>query len=281
MQGEEPSDQGLGKAKSRGGVGSGKSKTRRPDNQEAESMFSHSKRIVLVIAAFGLVASLAGTASAAPLRPWGGGLDSGSATFISWTGGGDDAGLFGDPLIIPAGGPGEYDTFVFFPAGFRAENAGTGSSVTTTDRIEVTITANLGYNVTSIVVSEYGDYAITGPGGSVDLQGTLSASEVGGLGRFYSDSVDPALGFPSFPITSGSGDFQADASIDLSGDVPGWTSFTFELENDLIAFAAAGSTASIEKKLVGQGVAVQFIPEPATLALLGMGALVAVRRRRA
>lgn len=244
-------------------------------------MFSHSKRIVLIIAAFGLIASLVGSASAAPLRPWGGGLDSGSATFISWTGGGDDAGLFGDPLIIPAGAPGEFDTFVFFPAGFRAENVGTGSPVTTSDRIEVTITANVGHNITSIVVSEYGDYSITGPGGSVDLQGTLSATEVGGQGRFYSDALDPALGSPTFPATSGSSDFQMDAAIDLSGDVPGWTSFTFVLENDLIAFAAAGSTASIEKKLVGDGVSVQFIPEPATLALLGMGALVAIRRRRA
>jgi hypothetical protein len=72
-----------------------------------------------------------------------------------------------------------------------------------------------------------------------------------------------------------------DAGIDLSGAAPGWSSFTLELSNELISIASAGSTASIAKKVVGGGVAVTFIPEPATLALLGMGALVAVRRRRA
>lgn len=217
----------------------------------------------------GLAGVLALPAMAAPARPWAN--SSGSATNWTWANGGDDNGLFGDPVLI--GG----DTFVFFPSNFRAESQGAGE-VRTDDRIEVQIFANAGLALAQVIVTEYGDYSITGASGQVDVIATLDLTEIGGSGR----SASAGLSSPQLPTASGSGNWDATAAIDLNFEVPLWTAFTLELTDELIAIAGAGTTASIEKTLAGAAVGVTIIPEPATMALvvLGLAGLSARRRRK-
>jgi hypothetical protein len=51
------------------------------------------------------------------------------------------------------------------------------------------------------------------------------------------------------------------------------------IDNQLVAVSEAGTVAFIKKKEIG-GVAITVVPSPASLALVGLGGLVAARRRR-
>jgi hypothetical protein len=53
------------------------------------------------------------------------------------------------------------------------------------------------------------------------------------------------------------------------------------MTNNLIAFSIPGSSAVIRKTIVGGAMAINVLPEPGVLGLVGLAGLVAVRRRRA
>lgn len=225
------------------------------------------KSILALCAVAAFTVTAVAPAIAAPVRPWAN--SSGSGTFFSWNGGGDDNGLFGDPSLI--GG----NTFLFFPNNFRAESQGAGL-VSTDDRMEFNLIADPGFEITGIQISEIGDYELSGDA-SVDVIATLTLSELIAPNRVYSDSLTPNFD----PLIQGSGTWSADGLIDLSTAVPGVTQLNFELYNLLEATASVGGVASIEKTLVGEGFQITIIPEPASLAMLGLGAFAVIRRRRA
>lgn len=225
-------------------------------------MWGISKRTIVGLALFGLVVAVAAPASAAP---WSN--SNGSGTGFSWTNGHDDNGLYGSPLL--SGG----NTFVFFPSNYRAESIGAGAQ-STEDRMEVTITLDPGFTLTAIQVVEFGDFELTGENASVQHIATIGVDELAPLNRNFSAPLNNNF-------TAGSGTWESNGTLDVSAVAPGITEFTLALDSELIAIAGAGEIASIEKSLSAGQIQITLIPEPATLALLGIGGLAAIRRRRA
>jgi hypothetical protein len=224
----------------------------------------------LILTCVACVGVLASSAIAAPLIPWT--TPNGAADDFTYTNGGSDTGLFGQPTIIG-------NSFFFFPAAFRAEATNGGSQIVS-DRIDVTIQANPGFNVTGVIIQELGDYQMTGTG-TVSCSGSLRLTN---LNVPFPPQIrtDPLSVNPGSPIngTNQAGQWGADASVDLSGETINWSRFTLILSNTLSATATSGSTASIDKLFAGGGVVMTVVPEPASCALLVLGAAGVLARRR-
>jgi hypothetical protein len=197
----------------------------------------------------------------------------GAGSFFTYSGGGSDNGLFGDPVLL--GG----NTFTFFPAAFAA-NSSNGIAQSTNDRLEVTLQANPGQQFTQIKITEWGDWAITGIG-TVRDSGTLFITD---LVNSRSPAVQ-GMSYPSNPMpisTPGQGVWTGSSTINLTSIAgPAWTNVTLVFTNTLQATTQAGSTAHIQKTLTDGAVVVQVLPTPGALALLGAGGLLLARRRRA
>lgn len=225
----------------------------------------HPKFAAIVTGACALV--LAPT-SALAFVPWSN--PSGSGAWFTWSNGGSATGQFGSPTLV--GG----DTFLFSPAGFRAQSAG-GGSASISDTLEFDLDAGAGAYFSQIAISELGDYGVIGAaGGSVSASGMLTVND-----RASSASFSGALvTTPGAPITSGTGSWQGTATATLPGLSNPLTRIHVRLTNDLVAISVPGSIAFIEKKVVGSSVALQILPAPSSLALLGLGGLAVSRRRR-
>jgi hypothetical protein len=203
----------------------------------------------------------------------------GSGAGFDWMGGGSDNGLFGSPTLI--GG----NTLVFFPSNFRADSLN-GSPATTADRLEVTIIAQTSQLISGIQISEFGDYAING-GGEVSVTGTMFITDLinpgpfPGFPRLVSGDLASTPGSPIQSAGTVSGSWTAQVGIDLtSTGGPDWTMIKIVLNNNLFALSNAGGSSFIEKKVVGTGIAITIVPTPGATALLGLGGLFAIRRRR-
>ncbi len=187
----------------------------------------------------------------------------GAANFFNWENGGSDKGLFGDPILV--GG----DTFVFFPSNFRAESIN-GKAASKSDRLEVGLLAHPGYTISAIQITEYGDYGILDQG-KVSVSGTMFVTNL----NVYDVRWDNLKSTPPSPILSGQGNWSAKVGVT---DID-WTHLKIVLNDNLMAISCLGSTAFIEKKVVGDAVAIRIIPEPATICLLGLGTLSLIRRK--
>lgn len=217
------------------------------------------KKTAMILAA-GLVAGLAGSANA--FVPWSN--PNGAGSFFTWSNGGSDNGFFGSPTLV--GG----DSFVFFPSNFRAQasNGGTG---TKSDRLSFTLEANAGFEFSQITIREVGDYGNTGGGRVIANMGMfvtdLNTFRVVSDNATYDNSI------------AGFGNWTAQTSVsNLENQPPKWTKIQVVLNNNLIAIAGPNGVAFIEKKVTG-GIIIT-VPTPGSLALMGMGGLVALRRRR-
>lgn len=197
---------------------------------------------------------------------------SGSTVNFMYSGGGSDNGLFGDPVIVG-------DTFYFFPANFRAES-NNGIPATVFDRLEFDLQVKTLPNLVSqVIIQEFGDYSIL-TDGSVQASGTLFVTKLNGPGA-GTVSTGNLVATPSMPIVTNvgaSGDWQGDVSVDVTDQINPWQKVKIVLNNNLQANSAVGSTSFIQKKITS-GIAITVIPEPATLALLGVAGLLGLRRR--
>jgi hypothetical protein len=198
---------------------------------------------------------------------------SGNATFFTWSNGQNQTGLFGSPTLIAG------TTFQFFPTAFVA-TASNGASHAASDTLSVDLFANAGFQFDAIIINEGGSYALNGAsGGSVSANGIAGITEIGGP----RSNNSPLIYNPTFPVHSGSGTWTGSTIIDLltlSGGVP-FTQIHLSVTNNLLAVSVGGSTATISKTFLGLPIAITILPSPGAAALLALGGLVSLRRRRA
>lgn len=221
---------------------------------------------MVAVAGFAALAASAGSAFA--FVPWD--QPSGAGSNFSWANGGSRSGLFGNPVLVNG------NTFVFFPQNFRAQSVN-GGAVVVGDRLEFDLFANAGFRITGLRISEHGDYGIVGAGGSVSDSGGLFVTNLD-TGTTVSDQI---VTTPGSPITQeGFGNWSGTAGVDLSNSQPAWQRIHVVIDNDLVAISGAGGVAYIEKKVFGAGISITIVPTPGSMALVGAGSLLALRRRR-
>lgn len=221
----------------------------------------YSKLVALVIAAVVSIVSIR-TASAVPWMN-----SSGSTPMFSWSNGGSDHGLFGDPVVIGS-------QFIFSPSNFRALSSN-GVAQTTADRLFVTIDLAPGYTIQNITLSENGDYSILGTG-TVQASGFMFITDLNN-GNVATGTMSTT---PTFPLSTTSSAFGLWSGV-LTVPLPnGATRVTIVVNNILQAISGANSTAYIEKKTGGITIDI-VVPEPASLSMLTLGGLLLGRRRRA
>ncbi|MFA5291561.1 MAG: PEP-CTERM sorting domain-containing protein [Phycisphaerae bacterium] len=187
----------------------------------------------------------------------------GSATYFDWQNGGSNFGLFGDPTLVSG------NTFLFTPENFIAISID-GEIGSASDTLSFDLIAHANVLITEIQISEYGDYGIL-DAGFVDAYSILQADN---LVTFETESVN-LITNPLMPIFSGTGEWTADGAVSFSG----WTHLRVTLDNNLLTISDPGSVAFIQKKILGDSVAITIIPEPATIAALAAG-MAFLRRKK-
>jgi hypothetical protein len=222
-------------------------------------------RIGVLVAVAGVAL---GTAPASAFVSWANA--NGAGSFFNWTGGGSNLGLFGNPTL---GGGG--NLFVFTPQAFTAAATG-GSAQTTTDQLQVRLTAHQGHEFTQIRISELGNFALTGIGsGSVRASGTMFITDMlnSRPTEFGAMSMNPA-----FPVTvvPSTGTYAGQVIINLANIGVPWTDITLQFTNTLQATSSGQTSASISKNRVE----IEIVPAPGAASLLCLGGLLAARRRR-
>lgn len=193
-------------------------------------------------------------------------------TNVSFTYDADELGLFGTPTVSG-------DSLIFTPTNFVAESTdGAGYDVANTT-VNIRITANAGYQFSSLSLSESGDYALVGNDASVEVGGQIRVLDLDDpMANEVTDSI-LATGFTTTNWTANASVVVPDATAGWGGadGILGGVNVT--LQNILVAGTLqAGSHASIQKSLV----ILTAVPEADTYAMLlaGLG-LVGFMARRA
>lgn len=200
---------------------------------------------------------------------------------VSFTYDDTKTGLFGSPTVSG-------NTIFFTPTDFKAVSTNGAGTVITSSTINIVVKPNQGKAITSLALTERGDYSLDGNGSSVGIGGQM---------RVFSMN-DPINVEDSSFITTASNlttndnvyhNWTAGAGVDLTGAQWSKTSaVNMTLENILEATTSGSgpSKAFIEKKFAGVGITVGLVPPasvpvPAAMWLFGSGllGLVGVARR--
>jgi len=188
---------------------------------------------------------------------------SGSAANFNWQNGGSSNGLFGSPTLVDG------NTFLFTPESFIAISMD-GQIGTASDTLSFDLIAHTNVLITGIQISEYGDYGIL-DAGFVDMYSILQAENLVTPQIEYTNLISN----PLMPVYSGTGEWTAAGALSFNG----WTHLRVTLDNNLLTISDPGSVAYIQKKIVGDSVAITIIPEPATMVVLAAG-MAFLRRKK-
>ncbi len=193
---------------------------------------------------------------------------SGSILDVTETSVTDTPPLFGAPIVTG-------DSLTFSTGPFAAAQAGVGSDITA-GQLSFVIQADPGLFIESISLDEIGDFLKLGGTAVVTAGGTLVATILDPLtGGFVSDPISFDQAFPL--IGTGSGIWTGEATVDLSQYQA--TLVRIDLDNILVATVNKPADAAfIDKKAMTVNVDFTEVPEPATLALLGLGLATVLRR---
>lgn len=192
----------------------------------------------------------------------------GTVTGLTESSATDSLPLYGTPIAVG-------NSLSFSTGPFAAAQAGIGADITS-GQLSFFIQADPGLFIESISLDEIGDFLMLGSTAEVTAGGTLVATILDPLiGGFVSDPIDFV---PGMPLTgTGSGIWSGQAMIDLSNYQATWV--RIDLDNILIAASDKASHAAfMDKKALTVNVAFAQIPEPAALALMGLGMLAILRR---
>ncbi|MGA2915749.1 MAG: PEP-CTERM sorting domain-containing protein [Sedimentisphaerales bacterium] len=227
-------------------------------------MKNTSFRLVILAAAIIFIHNLVFTSPANGFVYWD--EPNGSNAFFKWENGGSNSGLYGNPNIIG-------NTFSFSSiTNFEADSS---ENPEVSDTLVFDLTANSGYLITAIQISEGGDYDIVGDG-SVNVLGELT---IHNLASSESDKVASLNFNPPMPVYSGHGNDANEWSGSATITGLNWTHIKITLSNDLFAIADEGSASLIWKKSAGMPLTIQIVPEPATIAILSIGLLALIKRK--
>jgi hypothetical protein len=237
------------------------------------------KKLITAAVCMALAMSMSSTALAGPwANPSGNGVDFGGN--FDYANGGDLNGLYGEPFF--------FGNSIFFTApSFSVNDTTPGDLVAdaVTDTVTFDMHVHPFYDLSFVTITAFGEYGVAGTGSTVLAQADWSITELGGMNRnFVGNLATTPVSFP----------YAADGS---PNDNLAWTgvgatdiSFVLPAPHDVLqlslsalveALAAAQGSAAINMNFQDIQLEFHFIPEPGTLALLGLaGVSLAIRRRR-
>lgn len=204
---------------------------------------------------------------------------------FSWDNGQSDNGHFDNPVVTPD------DRFVFSVGGFTANDTiADANPVTVDETVSWDLHVSPGFQLTGMEVRISGVYTVRGVGSYVNTGALFEIEEFadqgGGSPRTFTGPLVvtpesmPAMGNAA-PRTV---NYSAVATIDVSFEVPMVDDDVhISFYNFLEAFKAGaglGHQATINEQFQQFQIEIALIPEPATLALMAMGAVAMLRRRR-
>lgn len=219
---------------------------------------------------------LSGSALAVPVTVAG--------TTVSFTFDSALAGLFGAPTVTG-------DSIWFTPTTFVAQSSnGAGLTPPTSQTFNIGVSANSGYQLSAVNLSEDGDYYKLGSGAEVAVGGKLYLRDSESpLAPAVSSSIHATQ--PLTAVTSMANFETSNWTATAGVAIPaGWggadgivSGANVTIQNILLANSTvAGSAAFIEKKFIGIDVVTTPVPEPQTYAmfLAGLGLVGFLVRRK-